>query len=81
MLWDFCHKEEYNSLVNLWKIYFQATDWKGQQFLDLTDDKGAIIEPTYTKGGTWLKNFQNSLSLYAWATQMITNYASTGEYQ
>ena len=27
--WDFCHKEEYNSLVNLWKMYFQATDWKG----------------------------------------------------
>jgi len=79
--WDFCRKEECDSLVNLWKMYFQATDWKGRQFLDLTDDKGAIIEPAYTKGGAWLKNFQNSPSLCARATRMITNYAPTGEYR
>ena len=53
-------------------MYFQATDWKGWQFLDLTDNEGAVIAPFYAKGGAWLKYFGRSPSLCARATRMIT---------
>ena len=53
-------------------MYFQATDWKGRQFLDLTDNEGAVIAPFYAKGGAWLKYFGRSPSLSARATLMFT---------
>ena len=35
-------------------MIFQASDKKGNQFLDLLDDNSCIIEPSYIKGGPWL---------------------------
>ena len=59
-------------LISQWEMYFQATDWKGRQFLDLTNNEGAVIAPFYAKGGAWLKYFGRSPSLCARATRLIT---------
>ena len=34
---------------------FQALDYKGNHFLDLTDNDNFYTKPTYTKSNTWLK--------------------------
>jgi len=59
---------------------FQASDEKGRNFLDLLDDNLNIIEPTYSKGGSWLKYFGHLNSLCARATRAITNHAPISEY-
>jgi len=62
-------------------MMFQASNLKGKQFLDLLDNKNNIIEPSYSKGGSWLKAIGHLNSLYVQATRAITNYAPTGEYK
>ena len=37
-LWDFHKKNECNTILNNWKMTFQALDAKDKQFLDLLDD-------------------------------------------
>ena len=60
---------------------FQASDGKGNHFLDLLDDDFNPIEPSYIKGGLWLQSFGHSNSLCAQATRAITNHVPIGEYQ
>ena len=50
--WDFSKKYESNDILNVWKMTFQASNLKGNQFLDLVDNDNNIIEPTYVKGGS-----------------------------
>ena len=80
-LWEFSKKRESNDILNVWKMMFQASNLKEDQFLGLLDDNNNIIEPSYTKGGLWLKAIGHSNSLCAWATRAITNHAPTGEYR
>ena len=79
--WDYCKKTDSNDIINQWKMTFQASDRKGNHFLDLVDDNLNIIEPAYTKGGPWLQVFGHSNSLCARAMRAITNHAPIGEYQ
>jgi len=60
---------------------FQASDEKGNHFLELLDDNNNPLEPTYSKGRTWLKCFGHSNSLCVRATRAIVNHASIGEYR
>ena len=62
-------------------MMFQVLDLKENQFLDLLDDNNNIIEPSYVKGGLWLKTFSYSNSLCAYVTRAITNHALIGEYR
>ena len=78
--WDYCKKTDSDDIINQWKMMFQASDGKGKQFLDLLDNDFNTIEPSYTKGGPWLKVFGHSNSLCARATRAITNHAPIGEY-
>jgi len=78
--WDFSQKDECNERLNKWKMTFQASDDKGVHFLELLDDNLNIIEPTYRKGGSWLKYFGHSNLLCARATRAIVNHAPIGEY-
>jgi len=48
--WDFSKKNESNNIIKAWKMTFQASNLKGNHFLDLLDDDNKIIEPIYTKG-------------------------------
>jgi len=78
--WDFSKKSESNDILKVWKMMFQASNLKGNQFLDLLDDDNNTIELSYVKGGSWLKMFGHSNSLCAHATRAITNHAPIGEY-
>ena len=60
---------------------FQASDLKGDQFLNLLDNNNNIIEPSYVKGESWLKNFSYLNSLCACTIRAITNHAPIGEYR
>ena len=60
---------------------FQASDGKGNHFLDLLDNEFNLIKPLYIKGSPWLQSFGYSNSLCARATRAITNHAPIGEYQ
>ena len=53
--WDFSKKNESDDIINAWKMMFQASNLKGNHFLNLLDDDDNIIELTYVKGGLWLK--------------------------
>ncbi len=47
-------------------MIFQASDDKGDKgrhFLDLLNNNLCPIEPSYTKGGSWIKYFCNDLKL------------------
>jgi len=62
-------------------MMFQASDLKGNQFLDLLNDDNNIIKLSYVKGGSWLKVFSHSNFLCACTTRVITNHASIGKYR
>ena len=79
--WDYCKKTDSDNIISQWKMTFQALDGKGKHFLDLLDDDFNTIEPSYTKGSSWLQVFGHSNSLCARATRAITNHAPIGEYQ
>ena len=50
--WDFSKKSKSNDILKVWKMLFQASDLKENQFLDLFNDDNNIIEPSYVKGGS-----------------------------
>ena len=79
--WDFCRKSDCDELIKLWKMTFQASDRKGNHFLDLLDDDLNVIELSYSKEGPWLQAFGHSNSLCARAVRAITNHAPIGEYR
>jgi len=58
---------------------FQASDQKGQQFLELVGDDNNPIKLSYINRGSWLKFIDYSNSLCARVTRAIINHAPTGE--
>ena len=78
--WDYCKKIDSDDTINLWKMTFQASDGKGNNFLDLLDVNYNPIVLSYIKGGPWLQAFGHSNLLCARATRAITNHAPIGEY-
>ena len=50
-------------------MHFQASNGKGNNFMDLLDDDLNIIKPSYIKGRLWLQAFGHSNSLCTRATQ------------
>ena len=79
--WDFCKKSNCDESNKLWKMTFQASDGKGNNFLNLLDDDLNKIEPSCARGGPWLQAFGHSNSLCAQTTRAITNHAPIGEYR
>jgi len=66
--WEFSKKSKYNDILSNWKMIFQASELKGQYFLELFDKDNNPLEPIYTKGRSWLKYLGHSNSLYASVT-------------
>ena len=81
MSWDFSKKSQCDNIANIWKMTFQALDFKGKQFLDLLDGDNNIIELSYVKGGAWLKYFSYLNSLCTRASRAITNHTPIGKYR
>jgi len=80
--WDFSKKSECKDLLSYWKIFFQASNRKGCNFLDLDDDnEGKSIEPHYKKSRVWLKYFGHTNSTCTRMTRLITNHTPIGEYR
>jgi len=78
--WDYSKKMECDDILNIWKMMFQASDGKENQFLDLLDDNSCIIKPSYVKGGPWLQ-FGHLNSLCACVSRAITNHVPIREYR
>jgi len=78
--WEFSKKRGCNNLVKKWKITFQASNIKGQNFLELLDNENNPLELSYSKGGTWLKYFEHSNSLCARSSRTIINHTPIEEY-
>jgi len=49
--WESSKKEKCDSLVQKWQMIFQALNFKGRNFLELTDNNNILIHPIYTKRG------------------------------
>ena len=79
--WDFCKKSDCDELSKLWKMTFQASDGKGNHFLDLLDDNLNVIELSYARGRPWLQAIGHLNLLCAHAVRAITNHAPIGEYR
>ena len=79
--WDYSKKTKCDDILNIWKITFQASDGKENQFLNLLDDNSCIIKPSYIKEGLWLQSFRHLNSLCMHMTRTITNHASISEYR
>ena len=47
--WDFSKKNKSDNIIKYWKMTFQASELKGNHFLDLLNSDNKIIEPTYAK--------------------------------
>ena len=62
-------------------MYFQASNYRGRNFLNLNNDDNEPIQLSYSKGGVWLKCFSLSNSLCAWVTRLITNYVPISKYK
>ena len=61
-------------------MYFQVSDLKGKNFLQLLDSNLKPIELSAIKGSSWLQHFSHSNLLYTRATRAIVNHASISEY-
>jgi len=59
---------------------FQASDIKGQNFLELLDNENNLLKLSYSKGGTWFKYFGYLNSLCVKSSRAIINHVSIGEY-
>ena len=73
-------RKESDDILNNWKISFQASDDKEQNFLELLDDDSKPIELLISKGGLWLKYFGYSNSLCVRAIRAIVNHTPIDEY-
>ena len=81
MSWNFSKKSKSNDILKVWKMMFQASDFKGNQFLNLLNDDNNTIKPSYVKGRSWLKVFGHSNSLCMCATRAIMNHAPISKYR
>ena len=81
MSWDYSKKTKCDNILNIWKMTFQVSNGKKNQFLDLLDNNYCFIELFYVKGGPWLQLFRHSNLLCACTSRTITSYASIGEYR
>ena len=50
MSWDFDKKNKCNNIIKNWQMTFQASNFKGRQFLNLLDNKIFSIESLYMNG-------------------------------
>jgi len=61
-------------------MIFQALEYKGKHFLELTDDDNIPVKPTYSKSGAWLNLIGHFNTLCVQVIRAITNHAPIREY-
>ena len=80
-LWEFSKKEKYDFIIYKYQIYFQISNYKKRNFLNLNNDDNQLLHPTYSKDSIWLKHVSLSNLLCAYFIRLITNHALIGEYK
>ena len=80
-LWEFSRKEECDTIVHKWQMYFQASEYKGRNFLNLNNNNNQPIHPMYFKDSAWLKHFSFSNLICVCITRLIMNHTSIGKYE
>ena len=78
--WDYCKKQECDSVLSQWKMSFQAADLKGKKFLELLNNDHNSIELLTIKSSSWLQHFGHSNSLCARTTRTIVNHTFINKY-
>ena len=79
--WHLYNKvNEETKTFNPTSLYLCKTSWDFSK-KSKSDDILNIIEPSYVKGGSWLKTFGHSNSLCVHATGAITNHGSISKYR
>jgi len=69
------------SYLNAWRTAFNRPTVQGCHFLTLRGKNYKPLQPSYSKGGSWLTYFGQSVTLCARATRAILNHAPIGEYR
>ena len=80
-LYETLAEKKCDSIVKKWQMYFQASDLKGKNFLNLNDNDGYPICLSYSKSGTWLQHFSHFNSLCTHITRLITNHIPIDKYR
>lgn len=62
-------------------MYFQASEYKGKNFLNLNNNDDQLVWLTYTKDSTWPKHFRSLNSMCACVIILVTNHISIDEYR
>jgi len=79
MSWKLSRKDECDSYLCTWQMYFQASNYKGKNFLRQqwqTNHSSNLFQR-----GAWLKYVGQSNMLTACIIWLITNHAPIGEYK
>ena len=69
------------SYLDTWRTSFNYPTVQGQHFLPLRDRNQQFLQPSYSKGGSWLPHIGQSVTLCARVTRAILNHALIGEYR
>ena len=69
------------SCLDAWRTSFSCPSSQGCHFLPLKDGNHKSLQPSYTKGDSWLPFIGELVTLYARATQAILNHAPIGEFR
>ena len=69
------------SCLDAWRTAFNRPAVQGRHFLTLRGKNRKPLQPSYSKGGSWLPHIGQSVTLCARATRAILNHAPIGEYR
>ena len=78
---DFLCSKSVISCLDTWRTSFNRPTIQGQHFLPLRDRNRRFLQPSNSKGGSWLPHIGQSVTLCARATRAILNHAPIGEYR
>ena len=67
--------------LDAWRSSFSHPSSQGCHFLSLKGGNRKPLQPSYTKGGSWLPFIAESVTLCARATRAILNHAPIGEFR
>ena len=69
------------SCLDTWRTSFSHPLYQGRHFLSLKGGNHKPLQPSYTKGGSWLPFIGKSVKLCARATWAILNYTPIGGFR
>jgi len=78
---DALHSKSTTSCLDAWRSSFSHPSFQGRHFLSLKGGNRKSLQPSYTKGGSWLSFIAESVTLCARTTRAILNYAPIGEFR